>query len=287
MVPPMKNPYSPFKKKVGKVSSKNKDTGHTLICVGFPNTNIELYQYTKVNSGQERENYTYHFRKNFDGDDKFSVPHLEEAGFIGYYYLRGTGNIRKNGSDGYPRYNLMRIVPGENTTSAETRMEGLNVLSTFFKSIRYSKYPPSHIQCSDNTAQGPGSLDKYLLDKDIFSLLANVFEESVLNSEFFSSFPDIAPVIFGGPEYPPEAIEKLGYRETNAANGAKGNYHPSFVPPEQQEETETRKGDETESPEDEEQVEHDSGDEDETNRKKRSSASKKGEPKSKKQKTKN
>ena len=308
MGPGVQNPYSPFKKKPGKVSSKNKESGHTLLCVGFPETNIELYQFVKVNSGQEKENYTYRFRRSFDGDDKsLYVPHLEEAGFIGYYFLRGVGNTRMNGSDGYPRYNLMRVVPGENITSPETRMEGLSVLSTFFKSITYSKYPPANIRCSDITATAPKSLDKFLLDKDIFSLLENVFEELVLNSGFVSAFPEIAPVIFGGPTYPFEAVDKLGYKETNPADGPQGSYHPSFVPPQDsKQEHPNSEGKSDEHPnsegksdeqkddekEDAEEVESSDESEDKTEgkisgKKRRDSSGSKKEPKSKKPKTRN
>ena len=229
------NPYrkSPFKKKItGKVSSKNQDAGHLVTCIGFPPTMIELYQYLKTVSGQTKENYTYPYRKHFLGDDEsFKYPELEEHGFIGFNYMRDSDGQPKNGVDGYRRYLLVRCVPEGNISSSDTRMEGLNVLSAFFKSKKVSKYPPSLIKVTDLTCDPVKALDEFMLDKDIFSLLNNIFEEDALTPQFCSKFPAIAPVLFGGPTYPTEAIERLGYSGANPLNGPNGSYAPDFFPP--------------------------------------------------------
>ena len=229
---PVKNPYSPFKKNIK--ATKSVQTGHELKVCGFPPTMLELYSYIKYASGSERENYTYSFRKNFDGDDpNFSFPELEEYGFLGYYYMRDSkeSNERKNGSDGYPRYMLVRCVPGGNVTSRETRFEGMNRLSNFFSSKKASKYPPASIRLTDETADPPKALDEYLLDKDIFKLLGSIFEEDVLAPTFYSTFPEIAAVLFGGPIYSPEAIAKLGFGQVNTSQAGRGSYAPGFIPP--------------------------------------------------------
>lgn len=219
---PPNTDYSPFKKKItAKVSSKSGgETGHELMVVGFPPTMVELYAYTKITLGSIKENFSLAFRKSFDeeeGSTKF--PELEENGFIGYYFMRTSkdSNERKNGSDGYARYFMVRCVPDGNPSSSETRQEGLNFLSAFYKHKKSSKYPPPYIRTIDLTHDPPKAMDEYLMDKDIFTLLKNIFEEDVLDSNFSSFFPEIASVLFGGPIYPDEAVVRLGFGKNTAS----------------------------------------------------------------------
>ena len=229
-----KNPYSPFKKKItGKASSRTKSSsGHELMVVGFPPTMIELYSYTKLVSGSAKENFSYPFRMNFDSDDPaYDFPVLESNGFIGYYYMRQSldSNERKSGVDGFPRYMLVRCVPEGNPSSAQTRKEGLNVLESFFKHKKTSKFPPTQIRTADLTADPPKALNEYVLDKDIFILLGNIFEEEVLNRDFVSTFPEISRVIFRGPSYPEEAVSRLGFGHIHTSTSS-GSYAPGFFP---------------------------------------------------------
>ena len=266
----MKNPYnSPFKKKVSsKISTKSRtEAGNDLVSIGFPPTTIELYSFSKSASGNTKENYTYHYRMHTDGnDEKFHVPVLEEAGFIGYNYMRldRSSNQRKNGSDGYPRYWLIRCLPEGNPTTSETRLEGLSILNSFFKNKSYSKYPPSHIRTSDLTSDPPKALDNFLLDDDIIGLLEHTFTEDALNPNFARNFPEIASIVYGGPTYSTKAKEELGYGEPNPKSGESGSYVPGFFLPEK-EETEQGAGiaEETEKTE-ENKGDVDAQDEDET-----------------------
>ena len=231
----MSPPSSPFKKKVSKTSTKIGKAGDELVCYGFYPTVYELFSFSKVKKGQVYDGYTYPFRKFIDGDDElFQFPHLEEAGFVGYYVMRKSPDSeeRLDGPDGYPRHWMVRCVPGGNPTSSETRLEGLNILSHFFKSPKVSKYPPASIRLDDLTPSVPKALNFFLRDSDIFSLLECSFEKSALTPNFVTKFPEIAKVIFSGPTYPPSAKNLLGYGPQNPLNGRGGSYVPGFHPPE-------------------------------------------------------
>ena len=213
---PVSNPYakgSPFKKKASRVSSKLGKAGDELVVHGIFPTVYELYAYSKISNGQIKDGYTYPFRMFIDGDANYKYPHLEEAGFVGYYVVRRSpdSDERLNGSDGYARYYMVRCVPGGSPTTKETRMEGLNVLSEFFKHPKTSKYPPASIRLDDLTTDPPKALNHFLRDVDIFNLLENSFEKDALTPLFVKTFPDLAKVIFGGPTYPAQAVDRLGY----------------------------------------------------------------------------
>ena len=165
-------------------------------------------------------------------DENESIPALVEAGFFAAIYQRVNIHInaRQNGNDNWPRYWMVREVPGGTISTAESRREGMQILKSFFMDSRFTKYPPQSIEISDQTLPQPMPMQHYFLDRDIIRVLEHVVDPEVFNSNFFRNFPECAALAFPGPIFPNEAVTALGFGTPNPHNGPHGAYAPNFVP---------------------------------------------------------
>ena len=230
---------SPLRKGTAtKLTSKaNKGGSFVLRVHGFPPTGVEAYSLTlETSGGQGKEGYTYPVRSYVEGTNKNPIIQeiLERGSFMACYYQRDgpTTNERKNGHDGWPRYWMIRNLPEGQTSSESSRREGLELLAALFKNKGVSKFPPVDIQKHDITGSTPRAMNHFFMDGDVMCLLDAIMDKDLLNMDFADSYPDFASVIFSGPNYPQEAIERLGYRPVpNPYNGTHGNYAPGFFPP--------------------------------------------------------
>ena len=222
---------SPFKKGFSpkRNSSKmNKQVRRLIKVVGFGALAVELYCFIK---GSDRdgwnEDYTRAFRQFIDAE--FEVPFLADAGFCGYYLVRASqaGISTVRGTDNWSRFYLLRMLPNQVPSTAVTRQEGMDILRAFFMDKTYSLYPPASIVTMDDTQTDQLlSLDHFLIDGDIVSIMQQILDESKLTTDFSLAFPLIAPLIFGGPAYSELAVNQFGYGRTAHAAVA-----PGFVIP--------------------------------------------------------
>lgn len=229
---------SPLRKGTSsKLTSKsNKGAQFILEAYGFPPTGVEAYCYTRVVDGiQQYEGYTYPFRKYVEGtsDSQIVKDILQKGNFMASYYQRSNkdDNERKVGADNWPRYWMIRNLEGGQASSEASRQEGMDLLKAFFKNHGVTKYPPQDITMRDLTGNPPATMDRFFMDGDIIRLLEAIIDEDLLNTNFASEFPDYAAVIFGGPSYPADAVDRLGFGPKNPRNGPNGSYDPNFVPP--------------------------------------------------------
>ena len=193
---------SPIKKKKNELPGRKKkrNTAPTLTVYAFHETfALEAYIYDH----NEDDGYTRSYRQMIDGVPEFQCSELQEANFNRYYYRRrpGSNNEILVGRKNYWRLIMIRYPPEQEST-AETRQQGLEVLSSFLKNPEYTRFPPKTIDTIDATSEdNPLPLDHFFLDRDIQEIMEEDIEEANLNSDFFQKFPDFARLCWSGNHY--------------------------------------------------------------------------------------
>lgn len=223
--PPIKK-VSP-KKNSSKMNNRPR---FTLSVVGFhPDFPLEAYFYRRSDG---RDGYTQTYRQAVD--NQRDIPSLDENGFIQYFARRNSidDDNTMMGSDNWACYVLVRWIPNQDPSTAETRREGLQFLRGFFMSSEYSRYPPNDINTIDITdTENPVPMDHFFQDQHIINFIPAIYPEEVANTTFFSSYPDEARMFFSRDEYPADAIALYGYgraAESEVANI--GQYEAGFNP---------------------------------------------------------
>lgn len=220
-----------------KFSSKmSKKPRFTLSVIAFhPEMPLEAYFFRR---SDERDGYTLSYRKAVDGD--IQIQMLEDNGFIQYFNRRvnAENNTTMMGSDDWACHVLMRWVPGQNPSTPHTRRDGLRLLRGFFMSSEYSKYPPHDIVTVDLTdPENPVSMDQFILDENIMTLIPMLFPPETANTSFAREYPDVARVFFSGDSFPSDAIAMYGYGNGDIGQGRRvqdiGAFAPGFNPGEQ------------------------------------------------------
>ena len=253
----MSNKASPMRKSTsspkGKIRfgarMKNMPVSFQIRSFGFPPFGVECFDYSRVNGDRRDKGYTIPFRRCMEAedDDEAVIPTLTGAGFFAAAFQRQSifVNDRKTGSDNWPRYWMIREVPGGNPSSVETRREGMEFLKAFFIDPRNTRYPPKSIECMDHTSERPSAMQHFFIDRDILRILARVVDEEFHNPMFYRSFPNHAAVAFPGPTFPADAVMALGFGNPNPFNHDCGAYAPNFVPGAQNNVPQGRSGDAT------------------------------------------
>ena len=211
---PVKSPRSTKPKGTFGARMKNTPVSFRIQSLGFPPFGIECYDYSKIVADAVSEGYTIPFRHCMEPQqDDHHIPFLIEAGFFAAVFQRANLHInnRLTGGDNWPRYWMLRLVPGDNPSTPETRREGTEILKALFLDLRYTQYPPKSIACADITNAEPMAMQNFFLDRDILRLIRHCVGEDDYNPRFFSEFPDHARVIFPGPTYPADAVVQLGF----------------------------------------------------------------------------
>ena len=149
------------------------------------------------------------FKKFADGELDSAI--LEDCNFTSYNARRlpqSKNIIMLQGT--FWRHVIVRHVPGGISTP-ESREEGLRKLKEFLMSTANSKYPITDVTTADCTdSDNPLALDHFFLDVDIIDFIHTEFDESDLNREFYSRFPELALKLWSGPNYP-EFARDLGF----------------------------------------------------------------------------
>ena len=226
-----KSPLSPKVK--GRLSSKvSKSVNtHQIRSVGFPPYCIEAFEYVKDINGESNEAYSLPLRKIIE--DEIEHPMADDVGFFACLYQRESisKNQRKQGHDNWPRYWMLRMVPGDNPSTPESRQEGANVLKRYFMDTNNTKYPPKDIDIIDDTHSDPNPMQYYLLDDDIMRVLQHAIDDDFFNTDFAKNYPDMALMAFTGPIFPDECVVKLGFNSLNQDDDKKDNgYTAGFHP---------------------------------------------------------
>ena len=215
---------------------KNMAVTFEIRAFSFPPFGVECFDYSKVNGHQRAEGYTIPFRRCMESEStEDNIPALIDAGFFAASFQRENIFVddRKHGNDNWPRYWMIREVPGGNQSSVETRREGMEILKSFFMDPRNTSYPPKSIECMDHTSERPSAMQHFFLDRDVLRILARIIDDEYHNPLFSSRFPEHALVAFPGPTYPAEAVVGLGFGTPNPRNHDRGAYAPNYVPNEQ------------------------------------------------------
>ena len=194
---------------------------------------IEAFEFVREINGSKNEAYSLPLRKIIENETP--DPMADDVGFFACLYQRESisNNQRVQGKDGWPRYWLLRMVPGDNPSTPESRSEGANALKRYFMDPSNSQYPPKEIDIVDDTEVDPKSMQHYLLDDDIMRVLKNAIDDEFYNPDFAKDFPEMAVMAFSGPDFPEESIADLGFHkdiddDDSAKNGK--SYASSFQP---------------------------------------------------------
>lgn len=172
---------------------------------------VECYIYEKAGN---KDGYLHGLRKYCKqefGNEKHNG--LEGWGWFMVHPRRihGSSNEILRQPDDYMRQIVARYPP-DNISTPESRQEGLEVLKDFFGDDRFSNYPATNIECSDQTdPDNLEPLDKYFLDEQIKELLIAEMEEEDLNTDFVTNFPDFAAKCWSTDNVSEWARMVLGY----------------------------------------------------------------------------
>ena len=227
-----RKPTNPYKKRSPgeRNSSKmNKTVQYILKGWGFgPESTFEIYNYS---SGSPtlgwKDGYTLYLRQFVDGTHE--VDELVAAGITGYYFMRvrRLDNESARGTDNWPRFNILRMLPNGAYSTRESIQQGQSALRVFFMNDNYSLYPPAAITCIDATNyESPTPLDHFLLDADVMAVMNLIFDHTILTPTFVRTYPALAGMFFSGPVYSQLAVETLGYGSTQPVGHAAGFHLP-------------------------------------------------------------
>ena len=208
------NPYKKHSPKDRNSSKKNKAVQHVIKGYRFgSNATFELYNYSVGSPALDwKDGYTLNLRQFVDGDK--AVPELEDLGICGYYFMRVRYEVNQSlrGSDNWPRFNIIRVLPDGSFSTPNSLEQGMTGLKNYFMNSAYSLYPPSDITCIDATnSDAPLSLDRFICDVDVPAVLRMVIEPGLTTDTFATDYPDVASMFYGGPIYPQTAVQDFGY----------------------------------------------------------------------------
>jgi hypothetical protein len=138
---------------------------------------------------------------------------LRDAGFAVYQRRRipGTSNevMKQKNKPSFDRIIILRTV--ESTSTPATRKEGLNVLKAHLLNPNNSRYPPSSINIVDNVTKNDiSALDTFFLDDFIDHVIQEMYDEDDINSDFYSTYPELAKQLWSGSHYS-EFARALGF----------------------------------------------------------------------------
>lgn len=206
-----KSPFSPKSKaRLGSKVSKNSNP-HQIRSVGFPPFCIEAFEFVREINGEKNEGYSWPLRKIIE--NQVDDPMAEDIGFFASLFQRESisKNQRLQGNDNWPRYWMLRMVPGDNPSTPESRAEGANLLKRYFMDTNNTQYPPKDIDIVDDTHSDPKCMQHYLLDDDIMRVLQHAIDEEFFNADFAKTYPEMALMAFSGPSFPNDSIIQLGF----------------------------------------------------------------------------
>lgn len=229
--PLKRSPISTKVKNRFGAKAKTNTLFYEIRSIGFPPFGVEAFEYSKVTNGQRSEAYSIPFRRLMDSEDETDCnAQIEEGGFFASLYQRMniTENSRSNGIDNWPRYWLLRSVPGNNPSTSQSRNEGAEILKAFFMDPRQTQYPPKQIDIVDITSTDPVSMQHFFLDGDVIRILEHVIDEEFFNVSFAHSFPELADIAFSGPIFPTESIIQLGFGSRIPRTDGNLAYAPNF-----------------------------------------------------------
>ena len=93
----------------------------------------------------------------------------------------------------------------------ESCQEGLDALKDFLMDLPISSYPPKQILTCDLTSTNEqASLDMYLLDDDIQTIMKMPFKEEEFTKEFASKYPEVTNMCWKSNNYS-EFAKSLGF----------------------------------------------------------------------------
>lgn len=185
----------PKKARVSPPTSLNPRSHPKIKVLGFgPHFNFELYFYEK---NATTDAFCGSLFAPIRGDKESGNALFDAANFIDIADRRlpGSNDERwmKPGSSEFCRCVIIRIPPNSDSTTPETRDQGLLALKSFLMDSSCVNFPPRNIDTVDITDdEKPASFDDYLLNKNIDKILQLEFDDEVLTSEFKTNYPECA-----------------------------------------------------------------------------------------------
>jgi hypothetical protein len=173
-----------------------------------PLLNTEIVLYTKGPDDAFLAKYKNYTEGTVPSDE------LEAANFTGCFNRRKLGpeNLIMKDSKNDKFWRKVIIRHPRETSTTETRAEGLAVLKACFLTKKFSNFPPDTIETFDNTNEHDRhAIDQFLLDKDIVDIIKEHIHSADLTPEFYTSFPELARKLWSGTTFPDYARETLGY----------------------------------------------------------------------------
>lgn len=171
--------------------SKIKKTQPRLTVRAFdPVFNIEAYIYEKT---ADEDGFLHSIQQYSDND--LEIPALDELGGITKLVPRrlpGTDEQQMLGGKGFWRRIIIRYVDAETGSTPESRRQGLEALSAFFRDSEFSRFPPDSIETTDVTGEDPEPLDNYFLNYDIKVMMEEDIDNEALNTAFFGNNEETA-----------------------------------------------------------------------------------------------
>lgn len=208
---------SPFRKKTNGTTKRSPKLSKKILFKiqvwGFPSLPFELYSFSKA---LNKDSYLYGYKTYIDSDGDPSltpITILDDNGFNAYYPRRISINQNKvlKGDDSWTRYMIARNIPDYNVTTEQTRQTGLKALQSYFMDPNYSKFPPESIVLVDETnQQNVQSMDNFLLNDDILTVMRDLIDGSLLNRNFYTDMNNLARAFFSG-NPPIDAIVNYGF----------------------------------------------------------------------------
>jgi len=142
------------------------------------------------------DGFTNTIQKVLEGE--VSCPHLEEAGFCDWVHRRVPGSKdseilcnRDSKKSTFWRGITIRH-PGVEGSSTESRIEGLELMKTFFSDEEFIQHVPPEIATVDLSEDDAPPLDDFFLDRHIQKFMETEIEESILNEHFCEEQHDLA-----------------------------------------------------------------------------------------------
>ena len=185
-----------WKIKTSTPQKRTKSGNPILKVIAFPDEfSFKAYFYLKSNGD---EAYVYTLKEYHRGNLDETSDDIDNLNLVDMVPQRvpNSDNVRmrisQSDSTSYPRTVFIRYPEG-NTSTAETRQEGLNALRNFFMDERFNNYPPRNINLVDATdEENPPTLDEYFLDDDIKTLMEEDLNPGSLTSDFATEYPEFA-----------------------------------------------------------------------------------------------
>lgn len=190
---------------------KNAAATHTITSYGFDNSfTFEAFLYT-VNDLDD--GYLNGFKSFIEGVEGFECPYMDEANFC-YLWNRRVPNtlneVMTNSKNRFWRRIMIRYLGGEKSTPESCR-EGAETLRRFLLDTKFTNFPVKSIAITDGTnVDNPHALDEFFTDDKIEFIMKTDLDESELDGDFYSKYPEFAQKIWSNPSMSRFA-NKYGY----------------------------------------------------------------------------